>query len=165
MTATEDLMATTWERLCTTPGFSHPGFTCDVSTDGKVIMSPTFNYHGWFQARLTVLLAQHAPSGQPFVELAVLTPAGLFEVDVAWTRDFKRIRSQKVASPSPEICIEVESESNTVDEFNRKRSALFAAGCVEFWIIRRTGEIEFYNASGKNPESFFMTGFPKSIDD
>jgi Uma2 family endonuclease len=165
MIAAEDLMVTTWERLCTTPGFSHPGFTCDVSPDGRVIMSPTFNYHGWFQARLAVLLAQHAADGQPFVELAVLTPAGLFEVDVAWTRDFRRIRQQKIASPAPEICVEVESESNTEEEFNRKRTALFAAGCVEFWIVRREGGIEFYGPTGRSAESVVIPGFPNWISD
>ena len=164
MTATKDLMANTWERICTTPGFSHPGFTCDVSPDGKVIMSPTFNYHGWFQARLSILLAQHAPSGQPFVELAVLTPAGLFEVDVAWARDFKRVRDQKIASPAPEICIEVESESNTAEEFSRKRAALFAAGCSEFWIVRRDGAIEFSIPSGPCDASQIVPGFPHNVE-
>jgi len=163
MTATEDLMATTWEHLCTTPGFSHPGFTCEVSPDGRVIMSPTFNYHGWFQAKLTILLAQHAPDGEPFVELAVLTPAGLFEVDVAWARDFMRIRQQKFATPAPEICIEVESESNTEEEFDRKRTALFASGCVEFWIVRREGGIEFHGPSGRTAESVLVPNFPNQI--
>ena len=128
-------------------------------------MSPTFNYHGWFQARLTILLAQLAPAGQPFVELAVLTPSGLFEVDVAWTTDFKRIRKQKIASPAPEICVEVESESNTPEEFIRKRSALFSAGSIEFWIIRRSGLIEFYNLNGQIQESGILLGFPNYIED
>ncbi len=165
MNALEERMAATWEHLCTTPGFSHPGFSCDVSTDGKVIMSPTLNYHGWFQARVSILLAQHAPTGQPFVELAVLTPNGLFEVDVAWSRDFRRIRQQKIASPAPELCIEVEAEGNTADEFNRKRLALFTAGCSEFWIIRRDGGIEFHAPSGSIPESSLIAGFPNYIED
>jgi Uma2 family endonuclease len=165
MSALEGMMAATWERLCTTPGFSHPGFTCEITPEGKVILSPTFNYHGWYQARLSVLLAQYAPAGQPFVELAVLTEVGLFEIDVAWSRDFKRIRQQKVASPAPEVCMEVESESNTVEEFSRKRAALFAAGCREFWIIRREGDVEFYTTSGQQHESNIIIGFPATISD
>lgn len=158
-------MTETWERLCTTPGFSHPGFTCDVLPDGRVIMSPTFNYHGWFQARLSVLLAQLAPSGQPFVELAVLTASGLFEVDVAWTLRFEEIRKQKYTSPAPEICIEVESEGNTDAEFQRKRTALFAAGCKEVWIVSINGRLRFFGPGGLIPSSQIIPGFPQAIED
>jgi Uma2 family endonuclease len=165
MTATENLMVEIWERLCTTPGFSHPGFTCDVSPDGKVIMSPTFNYHGWYQARLSVLFAQIAPTGQPFVELAVLTNAGLFEVDVAWTREFRKLRAQKYASPAPEICVEVESESNTAEEFDRKKEALFSAGCSEVWIVRKDGQIEFYATGRLMDRSALLPAFPTNIAD
>jgi len=164
MTATENLMVQTWERLCTTPGFSHPGFTCDVSPEGKVVMSPTFNYHGWYQARLSILFAQLGPNGQPFVELAVLTKDGLFEVDVAWTRDFRRLRAQKYASPAPEICVEVESESNTPEEFRRKREALFSAGCSEVWIVGRDGQIEFYSEAGSLKRSNLVPAFPLAIE-
>jgi len=158
-------MVQTWERLCTTPGFSHPGFTCDISPDGKVIMSPTFNYRGWYQACLSVLFAQLAPTGQPFVELAVLTESGLFEVDVAWTRDFRKLREQKYASPAPEICVEVESESNTSQEFSRKRKALFSAGCSEVWIVRRDGQIEFYAKGRLVNRSPLLPAFPATITD
>jgi len=158
-------MVQTWERLCTTPGFSHPGYTCDVLPDGKVIMSPTFNYHGWYQARLAVLFAQLAPAGQPFVELAVLTDSGLFEVDVAWTREFRTLREQKYASPAPEICVEVESESNTPQEFSRKKEALFAAGCAEVWVVRTGGEIEFYVKGHRVDRSPLLPAFPANIAD
>jgi Uma2 family endonuclease len=164
MTATESLMAETWERICTTPGFSHPGFTCDVLPDGRIIMSPTFNYHGWFQARLSVLLAQLAPSGQPFVELAVLTAEGLFEVDVAWTEAFAGIRKQKYASPAPEICIEVESEGNTEAEFARKRAALFDVGCKEVWIVSKEGMVSFFVPKGPTLSSKIIPVFPKEIE-
>jgi Uma2 family endonuclease len=165
MKASENLMVQTWERLCTTPGFSHPGFTCDVSPEGKVIMSPTFNYHGWYQARLAVLFAQLAPTGQPFVELAVLTDSGLFEVDVAWTREYRKVREQKYASPAPEICVEVESESNTPQEFNRKSDALFSAGCSEVWIVRKGGQIEFYSKGRLVDRSLLLLDFPANIAD
>ena len=128
-------------------------------------MSPTFNYHGWFQARLSVLLAQLAPSGQPFVELAVLTASGLFEVDVAWTRGFGEIRKQKYASPAPEICIEVESEGNTEAEFQRKRTALFATGCQEVWIVSKNGRLRFFGAEGLIPSSRIIPSFPQTIED
>jgi Uma2 family endonuclease len=165
MPATENLMVQTWERLCTTPGFSHPGYTCDVSPDGKVIMSPTFNYHGWYQARLAVLFGQLAPDGQPFVELAVLTDSGLFEVDVAWTRDFRNVREQKYASRAPEICVEVESESNTPQELQRKKEALFSAGCSEVWIVRKGGEIAFHAQGRVLVRSILLPTFPANIAD
>ena len=128
-------------------------------------MSPTFNYHGWYQARLSVLFAQLAPSGQPFVELAVLTDSGLFEVDVAWTREFRKVRKQKYASPAPEICVEVESESNTPQEFNRKMDALFSAGCSEVWIVRKEGQIEFYSKGCVVDRSLLLPAFPANIAD
>ncbi len=164
MTAAENLMAETWERICTTPGFSHPGFTCDILPNGQVIMSPTFNYHGWFQARLAILLSQLAPSGQPFVELAVLTTDGLFEVDVAWTQAHVGIRAQKYASPAPEICIEVESEGNTDAEFQRKRTALFGSGCKEMWIVTKDGRVSFYSSEGRMTSSRIVPTFPNEIE-
>jgi len=165
MTAPENLMAETWERLCTNPGFSRPGFTCDVLPDGRVILSPTFNYHGWFQARLSVLLTQLAPSGQPFVELAVLTADGLFEVDVAWTQAVAGLRKQKYASPAPEICIEVESEGNTDAEFTRKQTALFNAGCKEFWRVSKSGQVKFFVPEGAVSSSRIVPAFPSAIED
>jgi len=128
-------------------------------------MSPTFNYRGWYQARLSVLFAQLAPTGQPFVELAVLTDAGLFEVDVAWTHEFRKVREQRYASPPPEICVEVESESNTPQEFNRKRDALFLAGCSEVWIVRKDGQIEFHAQGGPVNQSPLLPLFPTNIAD
>jgi Uma2 family endonuclease len=128
-------------------------------------MSPTFNYHGWYQARLSVLFAQLAPTGQPFVELAVLTDSGLFEVDVAWTRDFRKLREQKYASPAPEICVEVESESNTPQEFSRKREALFSAGCTEVWIVSKDGQIGFYSKARLLDRSLLLPAFPANIAD
>jgi Uma2 family endonuclease len=127
-------------------------------------MSPTFNYHGWYQARLSVLLAQLAPSGQPFVELAVLTADGLFEVDVAWSSAFARLRNQKYASPAPEICIEVESEGNTDAEFQRKRAALFGAGCKEVWIVSKEGKLSFFAAEGPVLSSKLIPAFPTSVE-
>jgi len=128
-------------------------------------MSPTFNYHGWYQARLSVLFSQSAPTGQPFVELAVLTDSGLFEVDVAWTRDYRRLREQKYASAAPEICVEVESESNTPQEFLGKREALFSAGCSEVWIVRKGGQIEFYSKVRHFDRSPPISAFPANITD
>jgi Uma2 family endonuclease len=128
-------------------------------------MSPTFNYHGWYQARLSVLLAQLAPSGQPFVELAVLTSEGLFEVDVAWTQAFARVRKQKYAAPAPEICIEVESEGNTDAELQRKRTALFGAGCQEVWIVSKEGSIRFFAPTGPLASSQIIPAFPNSVED
>jgi Uma2 family endonuclease len=114
---------------------------------------------------LSVLLAQLAPSGQPFVELAVLTAEGLFEVDVAWTQEFARVRKQKYASPAAEICIEVESEGNTDAELQRKRSALFGAGCKEVWIVSKEGKLRFFDAGGLIPSSKIVPAFPNSIED
>ena len=164
MSLASTLMTETWERLCTSPGFNHPGYTCDIAPDGKIIMSPTFNYHGWFQARLSVLLAQLAPQGQPFVELAVLTESGLFEVDVAWSTRFRELRAQKYASPAPEICIEVESESNTKAEFEAKRTALFQAGCHEVWIVSQVGKVSFFGAEGPRAKSEIIPSFPSAIE-
>lgn len=95
----------------------------------------------------------------------MLTDSGLFEVDVAWTREYRKVREQKYASPAPEICVEVESESNTPQEFNRKSDALFSAGCSEVWIVRKGGQIEFYSKGRLVDRSLLLLDFPANIAD
>jgi Uma2 family endonuclease len=45
---------------------------------------------------------------------------------------------------APEICIEVLSASNTVDEMKAKRRLYREAGADEVWIVEQDGRVRFF---------------------
>jgi Uma2 family endonuclease len=54
---------------------------------------------------------------------------------------------QDTGDPStlaPEICVEVLSESNTVEEMTEKRELYREAGAEEVWLVEHDGRIRFF---------------------
>jgi len=152
-------MQETWDFLCADPHFSNTTHKFEITPEGKIIMSPTLNYHGYFQTEIAQLLVKLAPHGRAASEIATETPLGLFAVDVTWTPADKAkiMRQQRYANPAAEICVEIESPSNTTEEFKRKRDGLFKAGALEFWVVNQAGAVSFY---AKNAPEVLLTASP-----
>lgn len=147
-TTTEpELMVKTWNWLTAEPVFESIPYRFEVKPDGKIIMSPTKNYHGRFQFLVASLLQKHGPDGKAFVELSTKTPDGMYEVDCGWSHDGDRLLKQDYADPAADICVEIRSPSNTSSEFREKRTAYFGAGAKEVWFVDVQGNISFYGYS------------------
>lgn len=57
------------------------------------------------------------------------------------------------ASIAPEICVEVKSSGNSLEEMQFKRKLYLEAKAIEVWLCNEQGEIKFYNEH----RSFYTT--------
>ncbi|MBV8375665.1 MAG: Uma2 family endonuclease, partial [Verrucomicrobia bacterium] len=64
---------------------------------------------------------------------------------------------------APDICIEILSPSNSVEEIARKKTLYFETGAKEVWICDGDGSLEFCASSGVLPSSNIFPQFPKRI--
>jgi Uma2 family endonuclease len=76
---------------------------------------------------------------------------------------FDRIQEEVSASIAPEICIEVKSSGNTLDEMEFKQRLYFEAGAREVWICNEQGQITFSSERGELDRSSLVPNFPVLI--
>ncbi|HUN93719.1 MAG TPA: Uma2 family endonuclease [Burkholderiaceae bacterium] len=88
--------------------------------------------------------------GESLPGVGVLTRSGVFIPDVVWSPRYANDDPQRVA---PDICIEVQSESNTRRELNEKLAAYLAAGSREVILVELSGRIRYFGAEGERSES------------
>jgi Uma2 family endonuclease len=112
-------------------------------------MSPTYQYHGAFQAEIAGQLRAQL-EGRVVTESAVATTDGKKIDDVAWFSDerWEQVKNDLDASIAPEIAVEVHSPGNTAEELNRERALYFEAGAEEVWFCDEDGRLSFYGEEG-----------------
>ena len=154
-----------WQELCEDKSLANLPYKIELDRQGKIIMSPTRNKHGFFQARIAAWLQQLLPHGFALTECAVDTSEGTIVADATWAsaERFKIIQDEFSCSIAPEICVEIWSESNTPAEIENKRKLYIGKGAVEFWYCDERGRITFYDAQSKLPASKLCPEFPHSI--
>ncbi len=64
---------------------------------------------------------------------------------------------------APEICIEVQSRSNSPAEMIEKRALCLEAGAQEVWVCNEAGELRFFDVSGELDRSILVPDFPLKI--
>ena len=151
--SSEDLAAR-YRALCDNPCYANVPGKIELDTWGRMVMSPASSYHSALQAALAARLA--VLGGKPFVELSVVTEAGILVADVAWASD-EFLRARHFETPymrAPEICLEVISPSNSRRELDEKKHAYLAAGAEEVWLVfPKTKRVEYHNKQGMSPGS------------
>lgn len=96
------------------------------------------------------LLDRHAPDGESYPEYALATPQGVKVPDIVWMSPEREKEMERTGDPStlaPEICVEILSASNTVEEMDGKRTLYREAGAEEVWLVEPDGRIRFFRAS------------------
>lgn len=73
------------------------------------------------------------------------------------------IEDEVAASIGPEICVEVKSASNKVEEMLEKKDLYFGANAEEIWFCDVKGRMSFYNQQGKLSKSLLVPDFPEQI--
>lgn len=156
----------TWVDLCHDKRLQNLPYKVELNREGKVIMSPTRNRHGSFQARVIINLQRLLPNGEIIVECAIDTGEGTFVADVGWvTPDrWKILEDEYSCSIAPEICVEVWSPSNTAREIAMKRRLYLQKGAVEFWYCDKNGKVTFFNADGPLAQSALCPEFPHKVE-
>jgi len=153
---TPEALGAQYRRMCEDPLFANVPGKLEIDTWGRVIMSPASTYHGKVQARLAQRLA--ALEGQAYVESGIATSAGLFVPDVAWAsaQFVARHGDETPFTRAPELCIEVASPSNSLQELNEKIAAYLATGAVEGWIVfPQSKRLEFHGRNGRLEQSAY----------
>ena len=147
-------LAVRYRALCADPCYANIPGKIELDAWGRMVMSPASNYHSALQALLVGKLA--VLRGRAFVEVSVVTSAGVLVADVAWASDdFMRARGFETPyTRAPELCIEVVSPSNSREELREKVATYVEAGTVEVWIVfPQSKRIEFHGLEGLLPRS------------
>ena len=88
-------------------------------------------------------------AGKVLAETPVVTSDGVKVTDAAWLSAgyAQELEGQNppALERAPEICVEVLSPSNTVEEMVEKRALYFEAGAKEVWLCGLDGKITFYS--------------------
>ncbi len=157
-----------WAEVCESPHLKDLPYKIETNRYGKILMSPTYLWHGGYQAHIVKLLDRLMEKGRIITECAVETTDGTRVADVAWiSKDrfapFKKAYSLTIA---PEICVEILSNSNTHEEMQGKMQLYFAAGAQEVWLCDEDGRMEFYgsDAVGATARSRLCAAFPATLE-
>ena len=64
---------------------------------------------------------------------------------------------------APEICVEIISPTNMLEEQMHKGSLYLQAGAEEFWLCDELGNVRFFDASGPLERSQLCPDFPVKV--
>lgn len=134
---------------------------------GNIVMSPASNRHGFIQTLLSMMLSRQNGNGIVFVECSIQTSKGVKVADVIWAsrQFFQENGLETPYSRAPEICIEIKSPSNSIEELEAKKELYFARGAQEVWVCDDLGQLTFYNNISAIDSSEIFTDFPNDISD
>ena len=155
-----------WEEVCENQQLQDLPFKIELNKWGQIVMSPVKIKHSFYQGRIQRLLESLLKTGEVMPECAIDTSDGVKVADVVWcsAERFDRIQEQVSASIAPEICIEVKSSGNTLDEMEFKKKLYFAAQALEVWICDEQGQMTFSNDLSELSQSLLVPNFPNQIE-
>jgi Uma2 family endonuclease len=154
-----------WEEVCENRQLKDLPFKIELNKWGQVVMSPVKIKHSFYQGRIQRLLESLLNTGEVMPECAIDTADGVKVADVVWcsAERFDLIQEQVSASIAPEICIEVKSSGNTLDEMEFKKKLYFEAQALEVWICDEQGQMTFWNEKNELVQSVLVPDFPLQI--
>ncbi len=155
----------TWEDICANKQLQDLPFKIELNKWGQIIMSPAKVKHSFFQGIIVDLLNNFIKTGFAFPECAIETSDNTKVADVVWVSDERLaiIENETSASIAPEICIEIISASNTIEEMKLKQNLYLEAKAKEVWLCDEKGNIRFYNQEGELDKSLLVPQFPQKI--
>lgn len=155
----------TWEDVCSDPSLRDLPFKIELNRLNQIVMAPAHPRHSRLQSKIARILGDLLTDGEAIVELAVETEDSTKVPDVVWAS--KAMIARRAAEISwvsaPEICVEVLSPTNTIDEMDQKRTLYFERGATEVWLCSWDGNMTFCNADGQLEHSKLCPTFPDTI--
>ncbi|TAE59819.1 MAG: Uma2 family endonuclease [Nostocales cyanobacterium] len=154
-----------WEEVCENKQLQDLPFKIELNKWGQIVMSPVKIKHSFYQGRIQRLLESLLKTGEVMPECAINTSDGVKVADVVWCSDarFDQIQDEIAASIAPEICIEVKSTGNTLEEMEFKKQLYLEAQAIEVWLCNEQGQIKFFNKQGELEKSLLVPDFPNEI--
>jgi len=141
----------------------------ETNAYGQIVMSPPpSSFHSLRQYRIARQLEVEL-GDQAITECPVITRDGTKAIDAAWCSPerLKEVRGQAAFEIAPEICVEVLSPSNSVEEMRIKRQLYFDAGAIECWVCDLSGQMVYYHLDEpetERSESKLCPQFPDKIE-
>jgi len=146
-----------WAEILADPVLRNLPYKIELNAWGKIEMSPASNKHAYFQAWMATELRRLLADGRVLTEASVLTAIGVRVPDVVWASN-RFVETHGLATPyprAPEICVEIDSPSNTEAETTEKIAAYLGAGAEEVWIVAEDGSVRFFGREGERRASAF----------
>ena len=155
----------TWSEVIAEKNLQDLPYKIELNEWGNIVMSPASNRHSFLQMAIAMLLAAQKSDGHTFNECSVETSQGVKVADVIWgSSDFFSVHQLDTPYPvAPELCIEIMSPSNSMDEMEEKKDLYMERGALEVWICEESGAITFWDIQGKISTSDLFPDFPESI--
>lgn len=162
---TLDMIA--WKEVCDDPRLRDLPFKIETNRLNQIVMRPPYNWHGGFQSEIAAILREKLKGGRAITECAIDTADGTKVADAAWISAGRLAPHRRAFSLpiAPEICVEIVSRSNTMEEMIGKMQLYFARGAEEVWLCDEEGRMTFYRHDDNGPvESKLCPEFPRKID-
>ena len=155
----------TWEEVCADPLLQDLPYKIELNKWGNIEMSPARNRHSEYQGEIEYLLRTLKKGGLAFPETGVQTTENVKVPDVAWVSfEHRRTTPHEFAyAVAPEICVDVISPTNVLEEQMHKGSLYLQAGAEEFWLCDELGNMRFFDASGPLERSRLCPEFPLRV--
>ena len=151
-----------WQEICADKALQDISYKIELNRWGQIVMSPAKNKHSVYQGVIQSIVKE----GLTYPKCPIQTEDNVKVADVVWiSRErYQQIKNDDVCSIAPEICIEIKSFSNTLEEMKFKKELYFKAGAEEFWLCNESGEMSFFNSDGQIINSVIVPSFPASIE-
>ena len=158
----------TWDEVLADPHLEDLPYKIELNKWGNIEMSPARNLHAKYQGRIAHLLGSMKPDGYVITEGPIETVENVKVPDVAWIsferNDAAATPDEVYTDTAPEICVEIISPSNSLEEQMHKGSLYLRAGAEEFWLCNELGDVRFFNADGPLEHSRLCPDFPVRIE-
>lgn len=144
-----------WAQVIASPYFRDLPFKIELNKWGKILMSPASNRHGSLQYEIGARIDSKKRTGKIIMECSIQTSDGVKVADVAWASDafIERFGYATPYAQAPEICVEINSPSNSKAEIDEKIGLYLASGAREVWIVDEDGAVSCFAEEGRIPES------------
>ncbi len=155
-----------WQEVCADKALQDIPYKIELNRWGQIVMSPAKNKHSVYQGLIQSIIQSMIKEGLTYPECPIQTEDNVKVADVVWISKerYQQIKNDDVCSIAPEICIEIKSSSNTLEEMKFKKELYFKAGAEEFWLCNESGEMSFYNPDGQITNSLIVPSFSASIE-
>lgn len=136
-------------------------YKIELNRWGQIVMSPPSNKHGRYQFKIGWVLSSQIPGGTVITECCIQTDDGVQVPDVVWcSQEFVQKYGDETPFPeAPEICVEVVSPSNTMQQMQAKMMRYFHRGAKECWLVGESGQVRFFVPEGEQQTSIYGVSF------
>jgi len=156
-----------WKEIEDDPVLASLEHRIETNEFGQIVLMPPpgFNHSDLQGLIIEKLLELKPPGGRVRPECPLSTSGGVKGIDIVWLSD-ERLEEglqDNILTVAPEICIEVLSPRNLKGEIDEKTALYFEASATEVWICGLSGEMTFFDESGKIESSKLCPDFPPNI--